>query len=115
MRSIIDRIPVCPHGTKDSIDVSLILALERLETEMKGELEFSSGYRCKECNARAGGVKNSAHLRGMAVDILIDNSRERYATVYNAFLINFRRVGVGKNIVHLDVDTSLPPDVLWLY
>lgn len=110
-----DRIPVCPHGTKESLNGDLVLALGRLERETKTEFEFSSGYRCKECNARAGGVKNSAHIRGLAVDILIDNSVERFWTVSAAVKLNFSRIGVGRGIVHLDVDTSLPQHVMWLY
>jgi len=110
-----DRIPICPHGSIESIDLTLILALENLERESGLELEFSSGYRCKACNAAASGVKNSAHLRGRAVDILCGTSAERYMIVQAAVVISFRRIGVGRNMVHLDVDTSLPQDVLWLY
>lgn len=110
-----DRIPVCPHGKREDIDPSLVLSLSRLEREVKTPLEFSSGYRCRECNTRIGGVKNSAHLRGKAVDILIDNSAERFLIVRSALGMNFQRIGVGRGIVHVDVDTSLPQRVLWLY
>jgi len=110
-----NRIPVCSHGSIESIDPALILALEKLERESGLELEFSSGYRCKACNAAAGGAKNSAHLRGRAVDILCNTSSERYQIVQLAVELNFRRIGVGRNIIHLDIDTSLPQDVFWLY
>lgn len=110
-----ERIPVCPHGSIDLIDPMLVFALEKLEHEMKTELEFSSGYRCKTCNAAGGGAKNSAHLRGKAVDILADTSGERFWLVFNAIRLNFKRIGVGRNIVHLDVDYDIPQHVLWLY
>ena len=34
-----------------------------------GPLEVTSGYRCKALNKVVGGVANSAHLEGWAVDI----------------------------------------------
>ena len=115
MKSMKDRIPVCPHGSREDIDISLIASLEKLERESRLELEFSSGYRCKACNAAAGGVKNSAHLRGLAVDILVDNSVERFQLLFAAVILGFRRVGIGRRFVHLDLDLNLAQDVLWLY
>lgn len=110
-----DRIPVCPHAWRKDVDDSLIIALEKLERESGLELEFSSGYRCKACNAAAGGVKNSAHLRGMAVDILVDNSSERWHLLSSIAKMGFRRIGVGRGFIHLDLDLTLPQDVVWLY
>lgn len=34
-----------------------------------GVIHISSGYRCQQLNAAVGGVKNSQHMRGEAVDI----------------------------------------------
>ena len=115
MKKLSDRIPFCPHGSLGSLSLSLILSLERLESEIKIELEFSSGFRCKECNTKAGGSKNSAHLRGLAVDILADTSAERFLLVSAAVRLGFSRIGVAKRFIHLDVDTSLPNFMLWLY
>lgn len=33
-------------------------------------IHVSSGYRCPELNARVGGARNSAHLSGLAADIV---------------------------------------------
>ena len=110
-----DRIPICPHGIRAHISGSLIIALEKLERESDLELEFSSGYRCKACNAAAGGVKNSAHLRGKAVDILVDNSVERWQLLSAVVKMGFRRIGIGRGFIHLDLDLNLPQDVVWLY
>ena len=110
-----DRIPVCPHGSSEDIDRDLILALERLERESGLTLKFSSGLRCDDCNAVAAGVKNSAHLRGKAVDIRIGDSVMRWKVLSSAVNIGFRRVGIGKTFIHLDLDLNLPQDVVWLY
>lgn len=115
MMSLRDRIPVCPHATKSDLDISLILMLVRLEKLIGFELDYSSGFRCPECNLRAGGVKNSAHIRGLAVDIRCHTSHERFEIDNAAVSIGVRRRGIGKKIVHLDVASSLPQDVLFLY
>lgn len=107
-----DRIPVCPHKTKDDISPYLISALERLERHLGKELSFSSGVRCKDCNAKVGGAPNSAHLRGMAVDIPCHDSHTRFEIVSCIIVLDWRRIEVTKAHVHLDVDSSLPQDVL---
>ena len=115
MNDLRSRIPICPHGTVDSIDPLLVLALEKLEYEMKIKLQYNSGYRCVECNAAAGGVKNSAHLRGKAVDVVIHGSGERFWLVSNAVRLGWFRIGIGRNFVHLDIDSDLPDHVMWVY
>lgn len=115
MEPIRSRIPICPHGTVEKIDPLFLVALEKLEERCDQTLEYTSGFRCKECNLRAGGVKNSAHLRGKAVDIRADTSSERFQILRHAFSMNFRRIGVGRTIIHIDMDCDLPQDVVWIY
>lgn len=115
MSKLKDRIPVCPHGSRESINQMLVFALERLERELGYKLYYNSGYRCEECNAAAGGKPNSAHLLGRAVDIRVANSAERYHLMLCALRLNFTRIGIGPNFVHLDVDLDLPQHVVWLY
>jgi len=115
MKDIFDRVPSCPHGSIKNMDHILMASLVRLEMSLGKELEYNSGYRCPECNKLAGGEKNSAHLRGLAVDIKCLFSRPRYFLKKAAYAVGFRRIGTGHNIIHLDVDTSLDQDVEWLY
>ncbi len=115
MKSLIDRIPVCPHSSKSDIDLELCVVLGKIEAEIGEELDYTSGYRCPECNLKAGGVKNSAHLRGLAVDIRCHDSLLRCKIENAAVKIGITRRGIGKNIIHLDIDSSLPQGVLWLY
>ena len=109
------RIPSCPHGAPDRMDIFLLLSLEKLESDMQIKFDFLSGYRCKECNEIVGGVKNSAHLRGKAVDISVRTSGFRYRIIEHALRLGFQRIGIGRTIIHLDIDTSLPAHVTWLY
>ena len=113
--TLVDRIPVCPHGTRDKMSGELILQLTNMEIALGRTLIYNSGFRCEECNKKAGGVKDSAHMRGKAVDIKCNTSGERFVLVKAALEQGFKRIGIGKRIIHLDVDGSLPQKVAWLY
>ena len=76
---------------------------------------ITSSYRSPEYNSIVGGVANSAHVRGYAVDIRCLDSESRFKIVYGAFCAGFPRIGIGKNFVHLDCDPSLPSPCIWLY
>lgn len=80
------------------------------------DLLISSAYRSPEGNKRVGGVRGSAHTKGMAVDIAVSGGKERFLVVKGALEFGFKRIGVGHRHVHLDMDLSKPfptifPDV----
>jgi uncharacterized protein YcbK (DUF882 family) len=78
-------------------------------------MAFSSGLRCPECNRIAGGKEKSAHLTGEAADIVCPDSRTRFVLVSAAFAMGFTRIGVSRTFIHVDVSTTLPQSVFWLY
>lgn len=45
-------------------------ALEAVRTVSRGSLIITSGYRSPALNARVGGARNSAHMLGLAADII---------------------------------------------
>ena len=71
-------------------------------------LFITSGYRSEEENRRVGGVPNSAHLKGLAVDIRIRSGKERFYLIDAAIRFGFKRIGVGWFHIHLDMDFSKP-------
>jgi len=64
----------------------------------------------------AGGshVANTAHARGLAVDLRCHDSISRFKIVKALLDAGFARVGVYDKHVHADVDDSLPQGVLWV-
>lgn len=62
----------CPCGCgRNNISHDLVRVCQRLRDHFDAPLEPSSGLRCPEHNAKVGGVPNSKHLSGRAVDFRI--------------------------------------------
>lgn len=51
--------------------------LNPLRTYLRRPIIVSSGFRCKELNAKVGGSENSQHLKGQAVDILAEGMKAK--------------------------------------
>lgn len=97
------------------MDESFMHTLDTLREKVAEPLVLSSAFRTVERNKAVGGVPNSAHLKGMAVDIVALTSAKRFAIVSAALEIGINRIGIGKSFVHIDTDTTLPQGVIWLY
>lgn len=95
------------------VDKKLVNLLQDMRNII-GPLTIESGFRCEKHNAEVNGEKNSAHLRGKAADIRVENSRLRYDLLC-VIPTRFTRFGIGKNLIHVDVDDSLDLDVAWTY
>lgn len=72
------------------------------------EIIATSGYRTVEKNARVGGVRNSSHLKGLAIDISAPDGLTRQKILFCAIASGFKRIGIGKTHIHLDIDDTKP-------
>ena len=78
---------------------------------------INSGYRTVAHNKAVGGVANSAHLSGLAVDLRARNGAESYAIIKSAMEVGIKRIGINrkKNFIHLDVDYTKPTPTIYEY
>ena len=84
------------------IDQKLIHKLELLRAELKRPVIITSGYRCPKHNKEVGGVKNSQHILGKAVDVKVRGiSPNEFGKV--AKKIGFGFVRVYSTWTHIDV------------
>ena len=51
--------------------------LEPLRVAMKEPIRIGSGFRCEALNKAVGGVNNSQHMKGQAVDLCIDGDMKK--------------------------------------
>jgi len=58
--------------------------------------------------------ENTAHQRGLAVDIRCHDSYTRFRILLSLYHVGFKRIGIYDRHVHVDGDTSLPQQVAWL-
>lgn len=68
--------------------------------------KINCGCRCDKHNIEVGGVKDSSHKEGLAVDISSLNDRDRYMIVGSLVLVGFRRILIYDSFIHCDIDLS---------
>lgn len=94
----------------------LVQILEKIRGECGFPLKITSGKRSiAENNALQGSVSDSAHLDGSSVDLAISDSIKRFKLVEVALKNNIKRIGIGKDFVHLDIAENKPKNVMWTY
>jgi zinc D-Ala-D-Ala carboxypeptidase len=54
-----------------------VTVLEPLRAAIGRPIRVTSGYRSPELNRRVGGAENSAHMRGLAADIVVSGMSSR--------------------------------------
>ena len=57
--------------------------LEPLRVAMNEPIKIGSGFRCQALNKAVGGVSNSQHLKGQAVDLCIDGDIQKGRKWFN--------------------------------
>jgi zinc D-Ala-D-Ala carboxypeptidase len=76
--------------------------------------KINCGCRCEKHNKIVGGVTDSAHCKGLAVDISARDDSIRFAIVEALLRVEFQRVLIYPTFVHVDMDLSKPNPILKL-
>lgn len=105
----------CPCCGVNWIDPRLEWMISLIEDAVDHKLDVTSGYRCEKQNKKVGGSDTSSHLTGLAADISCKYSRPRFMILGAALRIGFKRIGIGKNFIHLDIDRGKDQRVIWTY
>ena len=106
----------CKCGCHENkIKDELVQMLDAARETAGVPFSVTSGYRCPKHNAAVGGVSESAHSTGFAVDVACTESMPRFAIIRGLIEAGFNRIGVAKTFIHADCDPSKPAKVMWLY
>ena len=113
----------CKGTDECEMDEGFMKKLEALRHEFNEPMIVSSGYRHESYNQVIGGAKNSPHLYGKAVDIVI-SGKSAYRLMKLAIQHGFTGIGVSqrgpheKRFLHIDTmensDTH-PRPWIWSY
>ena len=110
----------CPCCDLNNISIKLTDMLDEARELAGIPFMVNSGCRCKKHNARIGGSASSSHITTekvecTATDIACRSSRDRMLMLQAMIQVGFRRIGIGKTFIHVDVDEAKDQNVVWNY
>ena len=73
----------------------------------KKGMRINSGIRCLHHNRKIGSKDTSSHIKCVAADVGCTNMEDRHRML-SIMLKYFKRVGVHKEFIHVDVDEDKP-------
>jgi uncharacterized protein YcbK (DUF882 family) len=82
---------------------SLVEALDDLQERFQREVVVTSGFRCEKRNKEVGGVPDSLHLNGQAVDFIVRGVSPAKVVQY----LSDYDGGVGEYERHVHIDSGL--------
>jgi len=100
-------------GSEKLMDYDFLCWLQQLAVSCQTFFAVSSGYRTPIHNDEVGGSPNSSHMKGLAADIIVKGSLQRFLLVERSLRMGCKRIGVYRNMVHIDMDIDKPSMVLW--
>jgi len=98
-----------------NISQTLINKLQSARYEAGIPFVITSGSRCPAHNKREGGLASSAHITGLAVDIAAPDGLTRYKILNSLMSVGFKRIGIAKSFIHVDIDRTKPSPTIWIY
>ena len=105
----------CSETGENEISPTFVTRLDHLRHLCEFPFTITSGYRSPQHSAERSKPAGSVgqHTLGMAADIAVRNSEQRYTLIKNAMLLGFTGIGVAKGFVHVDTRATEP--VVWVY
>jgi hypothetical protein len=97
------------------IDTDFVTKLDQVRHRSKIPFRILSGYRCPSYNKSVGGAPTSAHMYGLAADIMCATSHNRWVILDSLLYFKFHRIGIADTFIHADDSGANPPEVIWLY
>ena len=93
------------NGYPAEISKKLVQTADRVRGHFGAPAIVSSGVRCPQHNANVGGVSNSRHLYGKAMDFCIEGETAQQVLGYVQSQPEIRYAyAIDSNYVHMDVD-----------
>lgn len=75
----------------------------------------NSAFRTRQHELSQGRDGTSSHTTGTAMDLKINNARERFLIINALLQTGFTRIGIAQTFIHADLDGSKVQKVKWIY
>ena len=107
-------------GSGKQMSEKILEMLDLAREKFDKPIKITSGFRTEAYNKdlKARGYKassKSSHLKGLAVDIHCNNSKDRFELVDILLDVGFNRIGIANTFIHADIDEDKPSHVIWTY
>lgn len=104
----------CPPCKMSQLSDQLLKMLDLARHIYGKPIVITSAYRSRQYELSKGRTGTSSHVLGLAVDIRCSNSVDRLDLVSALLSVGFRRIGISRNFVHVDIDPD-KVQCMWLY
>ena len=112
----------CPfeEGSGSKMNYTFLEKLDQARGLAGIPFKITSGYRTKEYNEdlirrNYKASKNSSHLKALAADISVKDSKSRFIVFNSLLLAGFTRIGIADTFIHVDLDLEKTQNVIWTY
>ena len=107
-------------GSGRMMDPSFLRLLDEARDCAGIPFKITSGFRTVDYNRSLidrgyPASRNSSHLLGLAADISVTNSQQRFIIIDALMEVGFSRLGIGSNFIHCDIDEMKPDNLIWTY
>ncbi|ARU48318.1 D-Ala-D-Ala carboxypeptidase family metallohydrolase [Sulfurospirillum diekertiae] len=96
----------------NNINDDLVILLDTARQSANVSFKINCGCRCEKHNKEVGGVEDSAHTKGLAVDISTLSDSVRFNIVSALLKVGFKRVLLYDTFIHVDMDLTKPNPIL---
>tara|TARA_R110000772_G_scaffold172807_1_gene284707 strand:+ start:373 stop:663 length:291 start_codon:yes stop_codon:yes gene_type:complete len=96
------------------MDVNFLCKLDEAREYANIPFIINSAYRSP---THPESIKNptSSHIKGLAVDISVKDSRQRFLVLDALIAVGFNRIGIAGTFIHVDLDLDKSQNVIWTY
>jgi len=109
------------EGSGSNMNYTFLEKLDQARGLAEIPFKINSGYRTKEYNEdlirrNYAASRSSSHLKGLAADISVKDSRQRFIVINSLLLAGFTRIGIADTFIHVDLDIEeKTQNVIWTY
>lgn len=108
-----DKELACPCCGVSKMSKEFVNKLDKVREKIGQPMMVNSGYRCAKHNQQIGGVNNSPHVAGVAVDIKIKDNHYAREILDSAVELGFIGIELCDKHIHLDDMQRKSGKVVW--
>ena len=103
----------CPHCNESHFDAEFFKLCNWARHIAAVPFKVTSAYRCEEHNKEVGGVSNSSHVKGLAMDVMPKDTHHRFRILSALMTVGIKRIRIypNKGHIHFDVDPKKGQEV----